>query len=421
MKKLLFPFLFLAAFNAYSLTFPTIITATGISSTNSLAAAKANRIALQNAVNSCTDPLGCTVRIIDKDAFIEAAQQMYPNGSGQSDPSDCTSSAFRGISVPSNVRVSLSRSYLKVFPSKCQSYSIFRFWSVHDSELVMDKTSIIFGDKTVHDYTYTGQGCSSAGATHECGHLVSVTDSQNIVILHGTLTQATGDGLYIGGDNSLGNNITVKYVAMDNNRRQGMSIISGSNITIEQNYLTNTGSGTNTATPPANNQYIAPGLGLDVEVNGCNQRVINLKVRYNYFGNNKGGAFKSYNPVCPNDRNITTDDVYQNVLLAHNTINELGYAVTFSNSMNWVAEFNNISTASSDAFTFAGSQDVIVRRNTVEKTGAIAGYLATVDTGRVNVGNVLQDNIYFNFGNLIYPTNTTYPEVTLDSNLNSNP
>jgi len=400
MKKLLLPLLALS-FNAYSaLTFPTSITVTGISSTYSLAAAETNRVAIQNAIDSCTDILGCTVRIIDKDAYVSAA------------PETCNNSALRGVAGRSNIRISLERSYLKVFPNHCQSYSIFRFWGVHDSELRGNGTSAIIGDKMLHGYSDDGQPCSAAGATHECGNLVSVTESQNIVISDITLTQATGDGLYIGGNNSLTNNVVVNYVKSNNNRRQGISIISGSNITVEKNWFTNTGAG---GIQPQS--FIPPGLGMDIEVDKCEQRVTNLKVRYNYFGGNVGGGIKAYSPVCPNDRNITTDDVYQNVLIAHNTINEYTKTFAFSNAMNIVAEFNNIATSTGDAIVFVGAADNIFRHNTVEKVGAFTGYFASVGTSRPNIGNLLQNNNYINFGSgVIWPTNTPLTQVDVVGN-----
>jgi len=400
-KKLLLPILLALSFNAYSLTFPTIITVSGISSTNSLAAAQANRVAIQNAVDSCTDPLGCTVRIIDKDAYIESAAQT------------CNNSSLRGIAVKNNVRINLLRSYLKVFPNACQSYSIFRFWNVHDAELVMDRSSIIYGDKTTHTYTNDGQPCSVVINSHECGNLISITNSQNIVISYGTITQATGDGIYIGGNTTTTNNILVYYVNLDNNRRQGMSIINGNNITVEKNNLINTG-GNGTA-----NQYVAPGLGLDIEVDNCNQRVTNLIVRNNYFGNNFNGGIKVYSPVCPNNRNITTDDVYQNVTIEDNRINETTKTLAFSNAMNIVAQRNNITTTTGDAIIFVGAKDIIAQHNIARKSGATSGYFASATSTptRQNIGNILTGNTYINFGSgVIWPSNTPLTEVDSTGN-----
>jgi len=390
-KKILLPLLLALSFNAYSLTFPTIITVTGISSTNSLPAAQSNRVAIQSAVDSCTDPLGCTVRIIDKDAFIDA----------------CVSA--RGVAVPNNVRVSVERSYLKVYPNNCSKYEMFRFWGKHDSELRLGGTSALIGDKLTHVNADIPSDCAATD-TDECGHLISITDSQNIVVSDGTATLANGDGIYIGGDNSLGNNITVNYMKLNNNRRQGISVISGSNITIEKNWLVNTGQ---------SGFYAPPGLGLDAEVNGCPQRVINLKVVNNYFGNNIGGGFKAYSPVCPNDRTITTDDVYQNMIVSDNIFNENVAPLSFSNAMNIIAEHNTIKSANNDFFYFAGAADIIVRRNTVRKTGALGGYLVGVDQSRVSVGNLVQDNVYFNIANPVWPSNTPASVVTFDGNLYS--
>lgn len=106
----------------------------------------------------------------------------------------------------------------------------------------------------------------------EWGMGIKIYKSQNVSIHGGIISQCWGDGLYIGGNSS---NINISNLHVDNNRRNGISIISGSNI-----YITNT--------VISNTKGTLPECGIDIEPNSSsevlNNIVINNVITYNNNG-----------------------------------------------------------------------------------------------------------------------------------------
>src|SRR5439155_8442059 len=87
-------------------------------------------------------------------------------------------------------------------------------------------------------------------------------------------TKAGGDGVYIsdgwgGSDPVCSSNVTIQDCMMDDNRRQGISVISAENLIIQRCVLSNTGvtSGTD------------PMAGIDFEPDRPDQRLVNCILR----------------------------------------------------------------------------------------------------------------------------------------------
>lgn len=103
---------------------------------------------------------------------------------------------------------------------------------------------------------------------------------ENIRILGLTLKDSGGDGIYIGvGDKEkpFCANVTIKDVVCDNNYRQGISVISARNMTIENCTFKNTW-GT------------APEAGIDLEPNFHTEFLENCLIKNCSFENNKGAG-----------------------------------------------------------------------------------------------------------------------------------
>jgi len=123
----------------------------------------------------------------------------------------------------------------------------------------------------------------------EWRHCISIHGSQNIKIYGLRLANSGGDGIYIGrgiGKDSLPNsdNIHIKDVIFDNNYRQGISIISASNLLIENCVLQHT-----SGTPPQ--------AGIDFEPNLPDDVLIKCKVINCIISNNFGVGMAIYVPV----------------------------------------------------------------------------------------------------------------------------
>ncbi len=105
---------------------------------------------------------------------------------------------------------------------------------------------------------------------------------ENIKILGLTLKDSGGDGIYLGvGDKTKPycSNVTIKDVICDNNYRQGISVISAQNMTIENCTFKNTW-GTK------------PEAGIDLEPNLNTEVLTNCLIKNCVFENNKGAGIQ---------------------------------------------------------------------------------------------------------------------------------
>ncbi|MFO8078840.1 MAG: right-handed parallel beta-helix repeat-containing protein [Armatimonadota bacterium] len=110
--------------------------------------------------------------------------------------------------------------------------------------------------------------------------LRGVTD---VTVLGLTLRDSGGDGIYLGrgsgGKTNL--NVHIKDVICDNNYRQGISVITGENVLIEDTIMRDT-SGT------------APQAGIDFEPNGPQERIKNFVMRNCLTENNNSSGYMFY-------------------------------------------------------------------------------------------------------------------------------
>jgi len=110
----------------------------------------------------------------------------------------------------------------------------------------------IEGDKYTHQ--------SSEG---EWGSGVSIKSSSNIRLFKPSISKFWGDGIYIGQDTTVPKDISINGGIINDNRRNGISIISGINILIKNITISNT-SGHN------------PQSGIDIEPNTSKNEITNV-------------------------------------------------------------------------------------------------------------------------------------------------
>ena len=114
----------------------------------------------------------------------------------------------------------------------------------------------------------------------EWRHTISLHGSRNIRIYGLTLRRSGGDGIYVGrgsGERTYCENIHIKDVIIDENHRQGISVITVQNLLIENTQIINTG-GT------------LPQSGIDFEPNNGDERLIACLVRNTEIRNNRGAG-----------------------------------------------------------------------------------------------------------------------------------
>lgn len=119
----------------------------------------------------------------------------------------------------------------------------------------------------------------------EWRHVLDFKSCANVRIYGLRLVESGGDGIYLGSAvrGVTNRNFHIKDVVCDKNYRQGISIITAENLTIEDCTLTNTG-GT------------APMAGIDFEPNHPHERLVNCVMKNCLVQGNKGAGIVLYLP-----------------------------------------------------------------------------------------------------------------------------
>lgn len=176
---------------------------------------------------------------------------------------------------------------LKVIPNSLSNYVLFYIYDKHNVKI---SGGNLKGDRYEHQ--------SDLG---EYGHGISINgQSKNIDISDIHISDFWGDGFYIGGNEKRGtypSNIKIKNSTSDNNRRQGLSITAGKNITIQESTFSNT-NGT------------APEAGIDLERNAPYQLPLEkITLSNNKIVNNNGYGLMV---VYTNNNTAESNQIKQN-------------------------------------------------------------------------------------------------------------
>lgn len=182
--------------------------------------------------------------------------------------------AEKSIVLKNNVTIEMSpETILNVIPSNKNSYQVFR---IHNVKNVKISGGTILGDK----YTHLGNG-------GEWGMGVEVKDSQNVSISNMSINKMWGDAVYIGTNGKNSNyNLKLNNLNLDDNRRQGISIISVDNLIVNNVTISNT-------------KGKSPMNGIDIEPHNKNNILNNIdfsKIKtFNNTGNGFQVSLKNYN------------------------------------------------------------------------------------------------------------------------------
>ncbi|ODA68185.1 Iota-carrageenase precursor [Methyloligella halotolerans] len=152
------------------------------------------------------------------------------------------------------------KAVLKVIPNGAKSYAALTIKDASDVNVV---GGTILGDRRSHKGT---QGARGMGI--EIG-----PKARRIAIVGVTATEMWGDGFY------LRDSVDVAFCGVKavGNRRQGLSIISGSRILVTRSEFRDT-------------QGTAPGAGIDIEPNKDHESVREIDIEHSKFTNNVGGG-----------------------------------------------------------------------------------------------------------------------------------
>lgn len=155
---------------------------------------------------------------------------------------------------------------LAVIPTKHGSYRVFQVKNVKNVKI---SGGSLTGDKYTH-----------LGKTGEWGMGIEIRDSQNISISNINIDKMWGDAIYIGtnGKNST-YNISLKNIRMNDNRRQGISIISVNKLLASNITATNTSGA-------------MPASGIDIEPNNGSMILKNIVLKNIKTSGNQGSGIQ---------------------------------------------------------------------------------------------------------------------------------
>ena len=168
--------------------------------------------------------------------------------------------AVKSINLKNNVTLQMTpTTVLKTIANSSDWSAVVQLKNVSYANV---NSGVLIGDRYSH---------LSTGGEHGMG--VSIFGGSNIVVTGTTAKDMWGDGFYIGTGTSVPKNIQLIDVVADNNRRQGISLISGSNVSILRPKLMNTNGAD-------------PSYGLDIEPNKTTDTLQNITITDAYTAGN---------------------------------------------------------------------------------------------------------------------------------------
>lgn len=173
----------------------------------------------------------------------------------------------KGIKLNNNsVLLFDNGSLLRLKPTDRGGYAII---SISNKKNVSIYNAKIVGDRNEH-----------LGTKGEWGMGISVNDAADVKIYNAVIKNCWGDGVYIGGKN-FSSNVALIGGLIDNNRRNGVSIIGGDNILL-QNLVISNSNGAN------------PQTGIDIEPNTQQNKKLNVVLKSVTTFNNKLNGLSFY-------------------------------------------------------------------------------------------------------------------------------
>lgn len=254
-----------------------------------------------------------------------------------------------GITIPSNIHLALDGgAVIEMVANDKWNYCVLKINSQNNVKI---SGGTLVGDRNNHIYTPRKKDGSKA---HDEGHLICIKgEGENISIENMTLTQATGDGILVVGspknqEQKL-RNIIIRNNNIHNNRRQGVSLVGSSNVTIENNEIHHI-------------KGVSPQFGIDIE--GAGRKNENITIRKNYFHHNTGGDI------------VNTDG--KNVLVEENILEQgagsryIDGPLVYWKNADWVVKNNNITMTTPSVNNWNG---IIMYSNDRPKTNPATSYI----------------------------------------------
>lgn len=278
-----------------------------------------------------------------------------------------------GILPNSNTNINIVNATIKALPNNLTNYNVML---ISNKENINIAGGIIEGEREGH-----------TGVTGEWGMCISILNqSKNITISNIKLINGWGDGLYI----CNASNVKVKNIICDNNRRNGISLINGDYIVIEDSEICNT-NGT------------LPESAIDLEPNE-DDTLTNVTIKNCYIHDNKQGinCYNAYYQALPN--------AIDNVSILNNIIQDHTDEDIKLENVNNENILNNIIKDGTIGVRMIRCNNIIIKNNQTTDTEGAGVTMATCS----NI--IIDNNIISDFGNSngagIIATNSRVCDIT---------
>lgn len=202
-------------------------------------------------------------------------------------------------------------------------------------------------------------------------HALEIFNSRGVVIDGLTMRESGGDGIYL----NAGKNITINQVICDGNYRQGISVVSGENITIKNSDFCNT-SGTN------------PQDGIDFEPNHWKETIVNCVVENCRILNNSGSGVEfmvqalNHNspPISITLRNCLIRNNSKGIVFINYRVPSVKGTIKFENCRIEGSKYGSFVSSGQTAEGYAVTlKDCVIDNRVSQDTGAIrlvGGYVS---------------------------------------------
>lgn len=190
---------------------------------------------------------------------------LVPPGTYLIDPTPTTG----GVRVNKSMTLRLAEG--AVLQAKTNALTTYAVVHVNAADVTIEGQGTIRGDVTTH-----------TGSTGEWGHCLEIVNGADRCHVRGiTCSNAWGDGIYIG-SREIANVVDaiIEHVVCDSNRRQGLSVVGTTRLTVLGSEFRNTGA----------IHYTAPAAGVDVEPDTSNSTNLDTRFIGCTFTNNYGGG-----------------------------------------------------------------------------------------------------------------------------------
>ena len=287
--------------------------------------------------------------------------------------------AVTTLKLRSNVTLQMSpTTILGVIPNAAAHYEVLHIGGVSNVNV---NGGVLWGDRLTHKAT-----------SGEHGFGVAILGASNVTVTGTASNNMWGDGFYVGNGPTFGSslktrstNIKLIDVTADNNRRQGISVTSGKDISIVRAKLTNTNGA-------------APSAGIDVEPNGKTDILQNISIVDTYTANNQGAGISlslgailgTTTPISITVTNHTDDGSKQGMNISGGS-GIIPGTVRVDNPIWKNSKTNALAIVGTDyrGFSTTVNNAKVVNANTSAKGAAISvyNYNTAVQLGNVAINN----------------------------------